>query len=66
MTITQRRTHSKHRRTRSHLSGRGTVRKPETVNGTHMGAITMDTYTVNPDAVADAIVARLLAGKTIR
>ena len=67
MNITQRRSTPKQRgRHRSHLPGRGSVRPAEPLKGTHTEVITMDTYVVNPNAVADAIVARLLAGKTIK
>ena len=61
--IPGRRYQQQHRRTRTTRPGREPLDRRETIKGTHtMGEITVQNYVVNPDAVADAIVRRLLAG----
>lgn len=61
VSITVRRYQSQIRRTRSDHSGRG-VKRTEPIKGTQMGDINVNTYVVDAEAVADAIVRRLLAG----
>jgi hypothetical protein len=64
VTITERR--QINRRTRSRSHGRGASRPVEPMKGAHTEVITMDTYKVDATAVADAIVARLMAGKALK
>ena len=46
--------------------GRGTTRRAETTRKAPMKGIDVNTYEVDPKAVADAIVRRLLAGLTLK
>ena len=56
------RRYQQQRRDRTDHSGRGVEKRRESIMGTHSGEINVKNYTVNPDAVADAIVQRLIAG----
>jgi hypothetical protein len=51
--------------TRVARRGRGEGRRADTIKGTPMEGINVNTYVVNADAVAEAIVRRLLAGRTL-
>lgn len=62
MSIPVRRYHAQHRRTRSNHAGSGVKQQRTPIKGTHMGEINVNNYVVDAEAVADAIVRRLVAG----